>query len=71
MALAFCSAAISSDRSARGSPTADIYAVVYSYMPEDQTDNTDDKVLLFVDNPESEEIYNKFSELFEASHPVE
>ncbi len=51
--------------------TADIYAVVYSYMPEDQTDNTDDKVLLFVDNPESEEIYNKFSELFEASHPVE
>ena len=51
--------------------TADIYAVVYSYMPEDQSDNKDNKVLLFVDDPESEEIYNKFSELFEASHPAE
>lgn len=51
--------------------TADIYAVVYSYMPEDQADNNDNKVLLFVANPESDEIYNKFSELFEASHPIE
>ena len=49
----------------------DIYAVVYSYMPEDQSDNNDNKILLFVDDPESEEIYNKFSELFDASHPVE
>ena len=51
--------------------TANIYAVVYSYMPEDQADNKDNKVLLFVADPESEEIYNKFSELFEASHPIE
>ena len=51
--------------------TADIYAVVYSYMPEDQADNNDNKVLLFVADPESEEIYNKFTELFEASHPIE
>ena len=50
--------------------TDDIYAVVYSYMPEDQSDNTDDKVLLFVNDPESQEIYDKFSELFEASHPA-
>ena len=34
-------------------------------------DNKDNKVLLFVADPESEEIYNKFSELFEASHPIE
>ena len=51
--------------------TADIYAVVYSYLPEDQSDNNDNKVLLLVDDPESEEIYNKFSEVFDASHPVE